>query len=361
MTLCNVLILHQQSGLVLFAKDFVKNAVAQPRLLGSLLTAQTEFSEKCTGMKPTFIEMSSLAVTLVHDEAVRLLCALVHDRNDSAPFGRLIASEILAAFVDEFNADRLKTPAGLGRDLKDFNSFDGKINGIVQNSVRPVLRELQSERGVVQAVLVTEEQVVQAGGPEVEQFSLYANMHYMLPYADHLLDVACDGVREVYCDDVEKDTRTFLWRIERGSVLIVCLSTALGAAVYANALDQTRLSKSIIGQVVHFAQASYRPHRRRGSKKDKASRDGAANLLNTALRARKTAQHQARSAAAASSSEEAKKEEDLPAAAPAGESSGVRCGAANNRSSPAAAPPARSPPPPGGDDDDDADEEKKTT
>jgi len=259
MTLCNVLILHQQSGLVLFTKDFVKNAVAQPRLLGSLLTAMTEFSDKCTGMKPTLIEMSSLAVTLVHDEGVKLLCALVHDRNDSAAFGRLIASEILTAFIDEYSTEL--RPSGK-RDLKDFNGFDGKINGIVRDSVRPVLQKLQARDGVLQALLVTEEHLVTAGGGDVDQFAVLANIQALLPYADHVLDFAMDGLNHLFFDDARQESRTFLWRVDR-CVLVVCLSTTLGTNVYHDAIDHANDAKGLIAQIVDFASASHRPAVRR--------------------------------------------------------------------------------------------------
>ena len=100
MTLRNVIVLAP-SGLVLFAKEYGK-AVAQPRLLGSLLTAMTEFAAQTTAMRPSYIEMSSMAVTMVRDDGAKVSCALVHDRTDTASFGRLVASEILLAFVEEY-------------------------------------------------------------------------------------------------------------------------------------------------------------------------------------------------------------------------------------------------------------------
>ena len=102
MTLRNVIVLAP-SGLVLFAKEY-GHAVAQPRLLGSLLTAMTEFATQTTAMRPSYIEMSRMAVTLVWDDVARVACALVHDRTDTALFGRLLASEILLAFVEEYGA-----------------------------------------------------------------------------------------------------------------------------------------------------------------------------------------------------------------------------------------------------------------
>ena len=44
---------------MLFEKEYSKEKLAQPRLLGSLLTAMTEFATQTTAMRPSYIEMSS--------------------------------------------------------------------------------------------------------------------------------------------------------------------------------------------------------------------------------------------------------------------------------------------------------------
>lgn len=68
---------------------------AQPRLLGSLLTAMVEFSKVAAGMQVAYVELTGVSVTLVGNEATNTFCALFHDREDGATFGRLIASEVL--------------------------------------------------------------------------------------------------------------------------------------------------------------------------------------------------------------------------------------------------------------------------
>ncbi|CAN0542681.1 unnamed protein product, partial [Ectocarpus sp. 12 AP-2014] len=65
----------------------------QPRLLGSLLTAMVEFSKVAAGMQVDYVELTGVGVTLVGNEATNTFCALFHDREDGATFGRLIASE----------------------------------------------------------------------------------------------------------------------------------------------------------------------------------------------------------------------------------------------------------------------------
>ena len=73
------LIVLAPSGLVLFEKEYGKEKIAQPRLLGSLLTAMTEFADANHSHE-----------TLVHRDVVAcrddvsgrdsVTCALVHDR-----------------------------------------------------------------------------------------------------------------------------------------------------------------------------------------------------------------------------------------------------------------------------------------
>jgi hypothetical protein len=58
----NVLVISD-GGLVLFSKEFV-NAVAQPRLVGSLLTAMLEFSTNNVGAPVCYIELSTIAVSI---------------------------------------------------------------------------------------------------------------------------------------------------------------------------------------------------------------------------------------------------------------------------------------------------------
>ena len=111
------LIVLAPSGLVLFEKEYGKEKIAQPRLLGSLLTAMTEFATQTTAMRPSYIEMSSLAVTMCREDSVT--CALVHDRTDKALFGRLLAGEILMAFVEEYGGPGRE----LSQNLKDFKGF----------------------------------------------------------------------------------------------------------------------------------------------------------------------------------------------------------------------------------------------
>eukprot|EP00611_Tribonema_gayanum_P027046 TRINITY_DN6582_c1_g1_i1.p2 TRINITY_DN6582_c1_g1~~TRINITY_DN6582_c1_g1_i1.p2 ORF type:complete len:102 (-),score=26.15 TRINITY_DN6582_c1_g1_i1:89-394(-) len=94
-------IIMSSSGLVLFIKQYV-HSIRQPRMVGSLLIAMLEFSMVTAGMPVSYIELTGLGVTVVWNEAAKVFCALFLDREDGADFGRLLATEILAGFQDEY-------------------------------------------------------------------------------------------------------------------------------------------------------------------------------------------------------------------------------------------------------------------
>ena len=99
---------------------------------------------------------SAVAVTIVTNEVAKVFCALFHDKEDVSSFvvctndhpmilfhsfdqgpafGKLICSEILHAFVEEYGGE-LGT---IGHNLKDFHGFTHKIAETIKNSVKPVL------------------------------------------------------------------------------------------------------------------------------------------------------------------------------------------------------------------------------
>lgn len=53
-----------------------------------------EFSKVAAGMQVAYVELTGVSVTLVGNDATNTFCALFHDRDDGATFGRLIASEV---------------------------------------------------------------------------------------------------------------------------------------------------------------------------------------------------------------------------------------------------------------------------
>ncbi|CAM9765674.1 unnamed protein product [Ectocarpus sp. 6 AP-2014] len=208
----NVLVM--KSGLVLFSREFA-NTVQQPRLLGSLLTAMVEFSKVAAGMQVAYVELTGVGVTLVGNEATNTFCALFHDREDGATFGRLIASEILNAFL-EAHAKDIKEASSL--NLKDFMAFKYRIPGIVRKSVQPVLGKLVHVKGILRCVLVTEtSETFQTA--EIDQLGLLANLQALVGISTDIMAQAGNGCVSMSLES-SSNSRILIWRIDAWTLVI---------------------------------------------------------------------------------------------------------------------------------------------
>ncbi|GAB9463660.1 hypothetical protein Gpo141_00001110 [Globisporangium polare] len=176
----NVLIMAS-SGIVLFSKEYV-NGVAQPRLVGSLVTAMLEFSAKTTGAPVSHIELSNVSVTVVTNEAHKVFCAMFHDTTLKPGFSSLIAKEILDAFIIEYGAEL----GQVGHNLRDFHRFHYRIPSVIRDAIKPILRKLQQQRGILKAIYVTEDTVTYAT-VDVDQIGVLANLQ-------SLVNSSCDAM-----------------------------------------------------------------------------------------------------------------------------------------------------------------------
>ena len=114
-----------------------------------------------------------MSVTIVCDDAAKTFCALFHDKEDGPAFGRLICSELLSAFTQEYSSSDF---GHFGTNLKDFHGFHDKISEVIRNSVKPVLTRLQDHRGIKRVLLVTDDGAVISPNTDIDQLSLLANI-----------------------------------------------------------------------------------------------------------------------------------------------------------------------------------------
>ncbi|CAH0482748.1 unnamed protein product [Peronospora belbahrii] len=186
----NVLIMAS-SGIVLFSKEYV-NAVAQPRLVGSLITAMLEFSNKASGAPVSYIQMSSVAVTVVTDDNHKVFCAMFHDTTDGANFSAFVAQELLAAFIAQ-HGDEL---GNIGHNLRDFHRFQYKILTVIRESVKPIVRKLQKQRGILKAMLVVDGAVTCATG-DVDPIGVLANLQALVNSSIDTMSFSGDDVNSM--------------------------------------------------------------------------------------------------------------------------------------------------------------------
>lgn len=215
----NVLVMGK-SGLVLFSREFA-NSVQQPRLVGSLLTAMVEFSTLAAGMQVAYVEMTNVSVTLVGNESAKVFCALFHDRQDGATFGRLIASEMLNAFLEEHANDII---AASSLNLKDFRAFKYRIPGIVRKSVQPVLGKLVNVKGILRCAVVTEtSETFQTA--EIDQLGLLANLQALIGLSTDIMAQAGNGCVSMSLES-SSNSRILIWRVDMWTLVIAVHKSA---------------------------------------------------------------------------------------------------------------------------------------
>ena len=180
----NIIIIGSTSGLVLFSKVFA-GGISQPRLVGSLITAIIEFGQQTTGMGVCYIELTNVSITMVANEDAKVVCALFYDRDDGVLFGRLICSEILTAFTQEYSYDVTQ----FGKNLKDFYGFQKKIGSIVRFSSKSVILKLESHKAIKRVLLMNEREIIHTPSDDIDQLSILANLTAFIEL--------CSGISEL--------------------------------------------------------------------------------------------------------------------------------------------------------------------
>ncbi|CAM9195508.1 unnamed protein product [Choristocarpus tenellus] len=227
----NVLIMAS-SGLVLFSKEFV-NSLSQPRMVGSLLTAMLEFSVLTAGMQVSYVELTNVAVTLVANDKNKIFCALFHDREDGATFGRLIASEVLNSFSEVYASDLANAASSL--NLKDFRPFQHRISDIVRKSVQPVLSNLGHIKGIARCVLVMETMQT-FHTTEIDPLGLLANLQALSSLSIDIMAHAGDRCHTMTLES-NSNSRILLWKIYKWT-LVVAVNKAVNPAKYQKHIDE---------------------------------------------------------------------------------------------------------------------------
>ena len=119
-----------------------------------------------------------------------LICALFHDVDDGPELGRLIASELLAAFQDQFGPSLARIGGGTPHiNLNEFDAFHARVPGILRGLVGPALARLAACRGIDAALLLTDEsRIAFCSADGVDSLGLCANLVALAALAE---DGAC--------------------------------------------------------------------------------------------------------------------------------------------------------------------------
>jgi len=246
----NVLLISS-SGIVLFSKEFIK-AVTQPGMIGGLVAAMLDFSTQRVGIPVSYIALSTVGVSIQTNVNARVTCALFHDINDGQDFGKLIATEILNAFISMYSAQlEEKTPNA----VDSYSDFHLKITEVIRNSVRPVLESLAEQRGIDLCVLTSGDSVMHATG-DIDKLGVLANHQALWGSATDIMASKNDVVSGITLKGLQ--TTTVLKRLERSS-LIVMYSNNVNSGVCDNEISKAaRLLGRILNMLSNLQDAFIR-------------------------------------------------------------------------------------------------------
>lgn len=231
------MIISGKSGIVLFRKVFVKS-LAQPRLIAGLVTALCNFSQDALLVPIAYMELTSIAITVVSQPASEsqdaLRCVAFHDPDDGELYGRLIATELLHAFMDEHSERLASLSIANTEGVEDlFKAFNSRVRFAMQGVVRPLMLQLQRERGVQRVLLLrnarsagafahTPRELWFSGGMDGEE-SVVADTRALVQAADDLLHRHGDQATLVSLGDC--------LRVERLSLATLVVATALPVTI----------------------------------------------------------------------------------------------------------------------------------
>lgn len=129
------------SGLVMFSKHFSSSSV--DRIFGALLRTIGELSLATTGGNLLYCEFTSTAVYIAQHPEFPLYAAVFFDREPqksvAVEFGRVIASTILSAFVDDYSLE--VSGGAYGHVLAQFTAFGFRIPALIRDAAKAVLQQ----------------------------------------------------------------------------------------------------------------------------------------------------------------------------------------------------------------------------
>jgi len=128
-----------------------------------------------------------------------LICALFHDVDDGPELGRLIATELLSAFREQFGASLAKVGGGTPHiNLNEFDPFHTRIPAVLRGLVVPVLSSLSEHKGIVMALLLTDDShIAYCTADGIDGLGLGANLVALTNLAEDAMSLRSDVFHSV--------------------------------------------------------------------------------------------------------------------------------------------------------------------
>eukprot|EP00981_Chlorochromonas_danica_P011428 scaffold4011_cov197-Ochromonas_danica.AAC.10 len=208
------------------------------------MTAIIEFGQQTTGMGVSFIDLSHISIAIVCNDNVKIFCALFYDRQDGQHFGRLLCSEILNAFVQDYSSEF----AQFGLNLRDFRGFHRKLPKVIIYAVRPVLSHLESFHAIKKAILVRDYEVIDTQRDRLDDFAILSTLPILIELAGEVAIIGNDHLESLSIDTIsggqegeeegEEGECVTIWRIREKVFLVCVLDKKHPLEEYAEALEE---------------------------------------------------------------------------------------------------------------------------
>jgi len=232
----NVIIMTS-AGVVIFEKVWSTEGLPHDkgRMFGSLITTMQEFSRQSTGMVVSYLEFGEVAVSIVDDTKSKLICTLFHESSDGSDFGHLIASQILRSFVENFPEQSFTGTL----NVASFGGFVSKLFDAIQNSVRSIVQNLQSNRGVQSALVVFDDglAVLPPQAQEEDQLGLVANLQPLITLSADIMMAKKDRTESIQLELSERYV-VFIHRVTEGASLVSICRKSIKASTFMPAVTK---------------------------------------------------------------------------------------------------------------------------
>lgn len=167
------------------------------------------------------IALAGLSITIVSEERTDLRCFLFHDAEDGYDFGRAVGARVIGLFCDTYSSS-----PGFGSSAvistAPFAPFSARLLEIISGTDRDVLCELRSCPGVLNALLVFNEdgRTVSAAPVEGGEIGLVANLRSLLTFSDEITLSREDRTVAVRLEMSRH--RVFVRKLSQASLVVIC-------------------------------------------------------------------------------------------------------------------------------------------
>ncbi|KAJ1493421.1 hypothetical protein T484DRAFT_1879296 [Baffinella frigidus] len=193
---------------------------------------------------------------------VTLICALFHDIADGPgvtfhdiadgpDLGRIIATDLLAAFREQFGASLAKVGGGTPHiNLNEFDPFHSRIPLVVRGLVAPIVARLVKHAGIELALLLTDDsEIAYCTSDNVDGLGLGSSLAALTSIAEDAMALRRDVYSSVIIEGNSgtrlvgnSGTRLVVRRLSaRPATLVVRCSTAVAPRFCNHAVEQSAM------------------------------------------------------------------------------------------------------------------------